>query len=43
MDASFLRNVSLFESLTDEELEALAQMTITRTFSKDNVIILAEE
>ena len=43
MDASFLRNVSLFESLNAEELEALAQMTITRTFSKDNVIILAEE
>ena len=43
MDASFLRNVSLFESLNAEELEALAQMTITHTFSKDNVIILAEE
>ena len=43
MDASFFRNVSLFESLNAEELEALAQMTITRTFSKDNVIILAEE
>ena len=43
MDASFLRNVSLFESLNTEELEALAQMTITRNFSKDNVIILAEE
>ena len=43
MDASFLRNVSLFESLNAEELEALAQTTITRTFSKDNVIILAEE
>ena len=43
MDASFLRNVSLFESLNAGELEALAQMAITRTFSKDNVIILAEE
>ena len=43
MDASFLRNISLFESLNTEQLEALAQMTITRNFSKDNVIILAEE
>ena len=43
MDTVFLRNVSLFESLNEEELEALAQMTITRNFSKDGVIILAEE
>ena len=39
----FLRNVSLFESLNQEELEALSDVTFTRTFSKDNVIILAEE
>jgi signal-transduction protein with cAMP-binding, CBS, and nucleotidyltransferase domain len=43
MDAQFLRNVSLFQSLSLEELEPLAQMTITRTFNKDSVIILAEE
>ncbi len=39
----FLRNVSLFESLDQQELEALSEVTFTRTFSKDNVIILAEE
>lgn len=39
----FLRNVSLFESLNQQELEALSDVTFTRTFSKDNVIILAEE
>jgi CRP/FNR family cyclic AMP-dependent transcriptional regulator len=43
MDTSFLRKVPLFEGLNDEELEALAKVSITRTFSKDNVIILAEE
>ena len=43
MDTQFLRNVSLFQSLSADELEPLAQMTITRTFNKDNVIILAEE
>ena len=39
----FLRHVSLFESLDQKELEALSDVTFTRTFSKDNVIILAEE
>ncbi len=39
----FLRNVSLFESLDQQELEALSDVAFTRTFSKDNVIILAEE
>ena len=39
----FLRNVSLFESLDQQELEALSDLAFTRTFSKDNVIILAEE
>ena len=39
----FLRNVSLFESLDQQELKALSDVTFTRTFSKDNVIILAEE
>ena len=39
----FLRHVSLFESLDQKELEALSDVTFTRTFSKDTVIILAEE
>ena len=43
MDAQFLRNVSLFQSLSAEELEPLAQVTITRSFNRDSVIILAEE
>ncbi len=43
MDTTFLRNVSLFESLDDEELEALSELTFTRSFSKDGIIILAEE
>ena len=41
--SSFLRNVPLFECLSDEEIEALAKVTFTRTFGKDRVIILAEE
>lgn len=41
--SSFLRNVSLFESLDDGEIEVLAEVTINRTFGKDGVIILAEE
>ena len=40
---AFLRKVSLFESLSDEEIEALADVTISRRFLRDNVIILAEE
>jgi CRP/FNR family transcriptional regulator/CRP/FNR family cyclic AMP-dependent transcriptional regulator len=43
MDTSFLRQVSLFESLSDEELEELSSAAFTRTFGKDSVIILAEE
>ena len=43
MDVCFLRNVPLFESLSEEDLAALAKVTITRTFSRDSVIILAEE
>ena len=43
MDMEFLRNVSLFESLNEEELKALAELTFTRNFGKDGVIILAEE
>lgn len=43
MDMEFLRNVSLFESLNEEELKALSELTFTRNFGKDGVIILAEE
>ncbi|MFT5087348.1 MAG: CRP/FNR family cyclic AMP-dependent transcriptional regulator [Candidatus Latescibacterota bacterium] len=43
MDMEFLRNVSLFESLDEEELKALSELTFTRNFGKDGVIILAEE
>ena len=43
MDNSFLRKVPLFEGLKEEELEAIASVTVTRSFSKDQVIILAEE
>ena len=39
----FLRNVSLFESLDQQELEALSDLTFTRSVGKDGVIILAEE
>jgi len=41
--SSFLRNVSLFESLKDEEIEALAEVTVSRRFPREGVIILAEE
>ena len=43
MDISLLRQVPLFEALDDEQLEAIARVTITRAFDKDQVIILAEE
>ena len=43
MDMEFLRNVSLFESLNEEELKALSELTFTRNFGKDGIIILAEE
>ena len=43
MDTVFLRRVPLFEGLKEEDLEAIAKVTITRSFSKDQVIILAEE
>ena len=41
--ASFLRQVSLFVSLTDQQVEALGSVTLTRLFPRDSVIILAEE
>ena len=40
---ALLKNVSLFEGLEENELRALAETTSTRTFPKDNVIILAED
>jgi CRP/FNR family transcriptional regulator/CRP/FNR family cyclic AMP-dependent transcriptional regulator len=43
MDTKFLRNVSLFESLNDDELQALSELAFTRSFGKDGIIILAEE
>ena len=43
MEISLLRKVPLFEGLKDEDLDAIAMVTITRSYSKDQVIILAEE
>ena len=43
MDTSFLRRVPLFEGLGDEDLEAIAKVTISRTYDRDQIIILAEE
>ena len=43
MDTSLLRKVPLFEGLGEEDLDAIAKVTITRSFGKDVVIILAEE
>lgn len=43
MDISLLRRVPLFEVLKDDDLEAIARVTITRGYDKDQVIILAEE
>ena len=43
MDTSLLRRVPLFEGLQDDDLEAISRVTITRSYDKDQVIILAEE
>ena len=43
MDISLLRRVPLFEVLKDDDLEAISRVTITRSYDKDQVIILAEE
>lgn len=43
MDISLLRKVPLFEVLKDEDLEAIERVTITRSYDKGQVIILAEE
>ena len=42
-DAPFLRRVPLFDCLGDDEIEALGKLTFTRSFSKGQIIILAEE
>jgi CRP/FNR family cyclic AMP-dependent transcriptional regulator len=43
MDMNLLRRVPLFEALKEDDLEAIARVTITRAYDKDQVIILAEE
>ena len=43
MDTALLRTVPLFEGLDDDDLEAIARVTIKRSIHKDQVIILAEE
>ena len=43
MDNDLLRKVPLFEGLGEEDLEAIGNVTIPRSFDKDQVIILAEE
>ena len=43
MDSKLLRRVPLFEVLKEDDLEAIARVTITRSYDKDQVIILAEE
>ncbi len=42
-NAAFLRQVPLFDSLGDPEIEALAELTFSRTFDKGQCIILAED
>lgn len=42
-NSAFLRNVSLFEGLSDADIAALAEVTISRTFPRGSVIILEEE
>ena len=39
----FLRQVSLFECLTDAEVEVLADVAGTQTFAKNALVILAED
>ena len=40
---SFLRQVDLFDCLGEPELEALAELTFSRTFDKEQIVILAEQ
>ncbi|MBT3342563.1 MAG: Crp/Fnr family transcriptional regulator [Gemmatimonadetes bacterium] len=41
--SQFLRQVPLFDCLGEAELEALAELTVTRSFDKGQFIIMAEE
>jgi CRP/FNR family transcriptional regulator/CRP/FNR family cyclic AMP-dependent transcriptional regulator len=43
MDIAFLRQVALFAGLQDDQLQALAKVTLTRTYPKESFIILADE
>ena len=43
MDASLLSNVPLFEELEGKDLDAIAKVAISRSYSKGSIIILAEE
>ena len=43
MPQNFLRKVPLFSGLSDEELEALASLTVSRTYAKGQMIILADD
>tara|TARA_B100000686_G_scaffold97467_1_gene104307 strand:+ start:1828 stop:2508 length:681 start_codon:yes stop_codon:yes gene_type:complete len=43
MDAALLSNVPLFEELEGKDLDAIAKVAISRSYSKGNIIILAEE
>lgn len=38
-----LKNIPLFSILKDEELKAMSELTISRRFSKDGLVLLAEE
>ena len=41
--SELLKRVPLFEELSDDELDALSQVALLRTFPKDRVVIMAEE
>ena len=43
MHSELLKRVSLFEGLNDEELSTLSQVALPRLFSKDRVVIMAED
>jgi len=43
MDTALLRTVPLFEGLNEDDLEAIARVTIKRSIDKEQVIIRAEE
>ena len=43
MGKQLLRKVTIFSGLMEEELDALAEVTVRKTFQKHSVILLAEE